>query len=48
MIILDIAVLVTFASGLYFIANNKPMESPVLLHSAKTDDNGLQPKTAER
>lgn len=48
MIMLAVAVLVTFAGGLYFIANNKPAESPVLPHSATTNGNGLPPKPEER
>ncbi|WP_291970411.1 cell division protein FtsN [Candidatus Symbiopectobacterium sp.] len=48
MIMLVVAVLVTFAGGLYFIANNKPAESPVLPRSATNNGNGLPPKPEER
>ncbi|MGK2888336.1 MAG: cell division protein FtsN [Candidatus Malihini olakiniferum] len=48
MIMLVFSVLVTFASGFYFIANNKPAESPVLPHNATTNGNGLPPKPEER
>ncbi|WP_071603853.1 cell division protein FtsN [Dickeya zeae] len=47
MIALAVAVLVTFAGGLYFIAHNKPDESPVLPHQG-TKGNGLPPKPEER
>ncbi|TYL43236.1 cell division protein FtsN [Dickeya sp. ws52] len=47
MVALAVAVLVTFAGGLYFIAHNKPDESPVLPHQG-TKGNGLPPKPEER
>ncbi|MEE3651503.1 MULTISPECIES: cell division protein FtsN [unclassified Brenneria] len=48
MIALAVAVLVTFAGGLYFIAHNKPEESPVLPHQSMGKGNGLPPKPEER
>lgn len=48
MIALAVAVLVTFAGGLYFIAHNKPQEIPVLPHHAGGKGNGLPPKPEER
>ncbi|MCG8156029.1 cell division protein FtsN [Brenneria goodwinii] len=48
MIALAVAVLVTFAGGLYFIAHNKPAESPVLPHQNTGKGNGLPPKPEER
>lgn len=48
MIALAVAVLVTFAGGLYFIAHNKPDESPVLPHQNVGKGNGLPPKPEER
>lgn len=49
MVALAVAVLVTFAGGLYFIAHNKPEESPVLPHqNAAGKGNGLPPKPEER
>ncbi len=48
MIALAVAVLVTFAGGLYFIAHNKPDESPVLPHQNAGKGNGLPPKPEER
>lgn len=48
MIALAVAVLVTFAGGLYFIAHNKPAESPVLPHQSTSKSNGLPPKPEER
>ncbi|SLM65045.1 Cell division protein FtsN [Dickeya aquatica] len=47
MMALAVAVLVTFAGGLYFIAHNKPDESPILPHQS-TKGNGLPPKPEER
>ncbi|GKW24877.1 cell division protein FtsN [Pectobacterium carotovorum subsp. carotovorum] len=48
MVALAVAVLVTFAGGLYFIAHNKPEESPVLPHQNVGKGNGLPPKPEER
>lgn len=48
MMALAVAVLVAFAGGLYFIANNKPGELPVLPHNATAPGNGLPPKPEER
>ncbi|GLW38665.1 cell division protein FtsN [Pectobacterium carotovorum subsp. carotovorum] len=48
MIALAVAVLVTFAGGLYFIAHNKPDDSPVLPHQNAGKGNGLPPKPEER
>lgn len=49
MVALAAAVLVTFAGGLYFIAHNKPDESPVLPHqNAAGKGSGLPPKPEER
>ncbi|WCG83302.1 cell division protein FtsN [Pectobacterium sp. A5351] len=48
MIALAVAVLVTFAGGLYFIAHNKPDDSPVLPHQNVGKGNGLPPKPEER
>lgn len=49
MVALAVAVLVTFAGGLYFIANNKPEETPVLPHqNAAGKGSGLPPKPEER
>ncbi|TCV04039.1 cell division protein FtsN [Samsonia erythrinae] len=48
MIALAVAVLVTFAGGLYFIAHNKPEESPILPHQNTGKGNGLPPKPEER
>ncbi|MFP1743787.1 cell division protein FtsN [Lonsdalea quercina] len=48
MIALAVAVLVTFAGGLYFIAHNKPQEIPVLPNHAGGKGNGLPPKPEER
>ncbi|MCG8709488.1 cell division protein FtsN [Brenneria sp. 4F2] len=48
MIALAVAVLVTFAGGLYFIAHNKPAESPILPHQNASKGNGLPPKPEER
>ncbi|WP_071604268.1 cell division protein FtsN [Dickeya poaceiphila] len=47
MMALAVAVLVAFAGGLYFIAHNKPGESPVLPHQG-SKGNGLPPKPEER
>ncbi|MCL2891868.1 cell division protein FtsN [Brenneria tiliae] len=48
MIALAVAVLVTFAGGLYFIAHNTPEESPVLPRQSTGKGNGLPPKPEER
>ncbi|MEC5343444.1 cell division protein FtsN [Brenneria populi] len=48
MIALAVAVLVTFAGGLYFIAHNKPADSPVLPHQNSGKGSGLPPKPEER
>ncbi|QPQ24073.1 MULTISPECIES: cell division protein FtsN [Lonsdalea] len=48
MIALAVAVLVTFAGGLYFIAHNKPQEIPVLPNHVGGKSNGLPPKPEER
>lgn len=48
MMALAVAVLVTFAGGLYFIANNKPADTPVLPHGTTSNGNGLPPKPEER
>ncbi|RLM26669.1 cell division protein FtsN [Brenneria alni] len=48
MIALAVAVLVTFAGGLYFIAHNKPEESPVLPRQSMGKGSGLPPKPEER
>ncbi|QHP78639.1 cell division protein FtsN [Pectobacterium odoriferum] len=48
MVALAVAVLVTFVGGLYFIAHNKPEESPVLPHQNAGKGNGLPPKPEER
>ncbi len=48
MVALAVAVLVTFAGGLYFIAHNKPDDSPVLPHQNAGKGNGLPPKPEER
>ncbi|MEH0834646.1 cell division protein FtsN [Pectobacterium cacticida] len=48
MIALAVAILVTFAGGLYFIAHNKPEETPVLPHHNAGKGNGLPPKPEER
>ena len=48
MVALAVAVLVTFAGGLYFIANNKPADSPILPHQSTGTGNGLPPKPEER
>ncbi|QTF10388.1 cell division protein FtsN [Brenneria izadpanahii] len=48
MMALAVAVLVTFAGGLYFIAHNKPADSPVLPHQNTGKSNGLPPKPEER
>ncbi|KAA8998595.1 cell division protein FtsN [Affinibrenneria salicis] len=48
MVALAVAVLVTFVGGLWFIAHNKPEETPVLPRQGAHTGNGLPPKPEER